>query len=254
MSRFSVSACMLTLLIAIPVVSLAQTRGRPASRPAAPASRPAPAVRAAPPARPAPPNTGGFNFNRDINARPAPAAQQRPAAAQRTIAQPQRQPVAQRSVGQPNTPATNFAHAPNTNTSGGPYQGRFHGQIVRNPRFAGGAWGWNRGVAWQPAPIYWGGGFWGPFALASLTDSLLFGSIIDNQNQLIYPSYQVEADSPGQQLLQDYGLQQTQCGPPSLVEIWGPDNSVICAFPDNSVASGNYEVDPSTFTLVPTSN
>jgi hypothetical protein len=101
--------------------------------------------------------------------------------------------------------------------------------------------------------VYWGGGFWGPFALGALTDALLFGSIADDREQLIYPSYQVEPDSPGEQLLQDYGLQQTQCGQANLVVIWGPDNSVICAFPNYSVAPGEYEVDPSTFTLLPVS-
>jgi hypothetical protein len=51
-------------------------------------------------------------------------------------------------------------------------------------------------------------------------------------------------------LLQDYGLQQTPCGPPDLVVIWGPDNSVICALPNNNVGPGNYSVDPETFSLV----
>ena len=97
---------------------------------------------------------------------------------------------------------------------------------------------------------YWGGGFWGSLALAELAGALLFGSIVDDQDQLIYPSYQVEPDSPGAQLLQNYGLQQTPCGPPNLVVIWGPDNSVICALPNDTVGPGNYELDPSTLTIV----
>jgi hypothetical protein len=50
--------------------------------------------------------------------------------------------------------------------------------------------------------------------------------------------------------LQNYGLQQTPCGPPDLVVIWGPDNSVICAYPNNLVGPGNYGVDPSSLTLI----
>jgi hypothetical protein len=151
----------------------------------------------------------------------------------------------------PNQSPVNYAHAPNATTSGGPYRGRFIGPVVRNAHAPSGSWGWNHGVAWRPAPVYWGGGFWGAFALAGLTDALLFGSINDDQAQLDYPSYQVQPDTPGAELLQDYQLQQTPCGPPDLVVIWGPDNSVICADPNDSVAPGNYQVDPATFTLVP---
>jgi hypothetical protein len=124
----------------------------------------------------------------------------------------------------------------------------FHGASVRNPHANGGAWYWNRGVAWTPAPIYWGGGFWGPWAFADTT-AILFGTLVDANND-VYQSYQVEPDSAGAQLLADYGLQQTPCGPPDLVVIWGPDNSVICAFPNSMVAPGNYQLDPSTLTLV----
>jgi hypothetical protein len=31
--------------------------------------------------------------------------------------------------------------------------------------------------------------------------------------------------------------------------IWGPDNSVICAYPNGLVGAGNYELDPATLTL-----
>jgi hypothetical protein len=97
---------------------------------------------------------------------------------------------------------------------------------------------------------YWGGGFWGGFALGSLGAALAFGAIDDQQAQLEYPSYEVQPDTPGALLLQNYGLQQTPCGPPDLVVIWGPDNSVICAFPNDNVAAGNYGIDPTTLTLV----
>ena len=207
------------------------------------------------PPRTVTPPSGGFNFNRDINAHPMPVerrAVQPPVTPQYV---PPRTPVTPQGPAGRTAPGagtgTNYRRAPSTpNTSGGPYQGRFHGPVVRNAHAPSGSWGWNHGVAWRSAPAYWGGGFWGPFALAALTGALLFGSVADDQNQIDYPSYQVEPDSPGAQLLQDYGLQQTDCGPPNLVMIWGPDNSVICAYPNDSVAPGNYDVDPSTFSLV----
>lgn len=42
----------------------------------------------------------------------------------------------------------------------------------------------------------------------------------------------------------------TSCVPPNLVVIWGPDDSVICAYPNNLVAPGNYKRDPATLTMV----
>lgn len=190
----------------------------------------------APPAPAAPPTQGqhGFVFPNETNVRPMPP---------------------QHPVVQPGSPGTvvngrPYRQAPYTGTiTGGPYHGQFHGPVVRNPHRWWG-WGWNHGVPWYPAPIYWGGGFWGPFAFSGFTAGLLFGSIIDSQDQMIYPSYQIGQSSPGAQLLQDYGLQQTECGPPNLVVIWGPDNSVICAYPNDLVAPGNYQLDPATLTIV----
>jgi hypothetical protein len=181
----------------------------------------------APQARAVAPGSGGFNFNHDISARPAPAVPQRP----------------------PSRPIVNAPRPANVNP-GAPNGRRFTGPVVRNPRAPGGTWGWNRGVAWNPAPAYWGGGFWGPFALANLAGAVLFGMTADGQNQT-YSSYEIQPDTPGAELLGDYQLQQTQCGPPNLVVIWGPDNSVVCAYPTDAVGPGNYQVDPSTFTLVP---
>jgi hypothetical protein len=273
----SISA--LALMAVLPVAALAQQHDRgnsgrtsgPASH-SAPAAHTAPVIRAAPVTRTAPvartaplvrtaPQTVnaspvGFNLNRDIGNHPAPVRQP-PVATLRTVTTQHpivrgRVPVvSQQPPSRP--PAVNFPHAPYNGTAGGPYHGRFTGPIVRNAHAPSGAWGWNHGVAWRSAPVYWGGGFWGPFAIASLTSAIVFGSIVDDQDQVVYPSYQVEPDSPGEQLLQDYGLQQTQCGPPGLVTVWGPDNSVICAFPNDAVPPGNYEVDPSTFDLVPAS-
>jgi hypothetical protein len=162
----------------------------------------------------------------------------------------------QRPVTQPASNGTGANHATlkyvppaSRNVTGGPYRGEFNGRVIHNPRRWGG-WGWNRGIHWYPAPIYWGGGFWGPFATGGLTTGLLFGSIIDYQDQAIYPSYQIEPSSPGAELLENYGLQQTECGPPNLVVIWGPDNSVICAYPNDMVGPGNYQLDPTTLTIV----
>jgi hypothetical protein len=247
-------------------------RPAPAFRAAAPAPRPAPVARTAPQTTQAPPIAGGFNFNHDITTRPVttqPVMVRRPVTTQPvTVDRPvTTQPIVRRSpvtTQQPvlsqqpprrtgNPGVANYPHAPYANTGTTPFHRRFTGPVVRNTRAPGGNWGWNRGVVWQPAPVYWGGGFWGPFAIAALANSLLYGSIVDDQDQLQYPSYQVEPDSPGAELLQDYGLQQTQCGPPGLVNIWGPDNSVICAFPNDQVGPGNYEVDQSTFTLIPES-
>jgi hypothetical protein len=204
---------------------------------------------------------GGFNFNQDVG-RPAPSTRgpgsmQRPAYAQRpgTIERPESsQRYGQQSLGRENGAAAGYRRPSFTRSaSGGPYGDRFHGQGIRDPRDRGGQWGWNHGRHWDPAGIYWGGGFWGAFALVDLDESLAYGSIDDDQDQVDYPSYQVQPDTPGEQLLSDYGLEQTQCGPPNLVVIWGPNNSVICALPDADVGPNNYQVDPATFTLVPAS-
>jgi hypothetical protein len=97
-------------------------------------------------------------------------------------------------------------------------------------------WYWNRGQAWVASPGYWGGGFWGAFSV---------GLAFNNAGY-----YSVQADSPGSQLLANYGLQQTDCNQPNLVDILGPDGSEICAYPNNEVGAGQYQVDPSTLSLV----
>ncbi len=178
----------------------------------------------------------GFSFPHETGAQPIPPS--RPVA-----------PPISPSTGANRTTAT-YTRAPfNGNVTGGPYHGQFHGPPIYNPhRWP--RWGWNHGVIWYPAPIYWGGGFWGPFAFGGLTAGFLFGSIVDYQDQVIYPSYEIAPTSPGAELLQNYGLTQTECGPPNLVVIWGPDESVICAYPNNIVAPGNYELDPATLTIV----
>jgi hypothetical protein len=125
----------------------------------------------------------------------------------------------------------------------------YHGATVTNPVYHGyAAWGWNGGVAWYPAPYYWGGGFWGAFAIGA-TSAAIYGSIVA-ANNVTYTSYQVQPQSAGAKLLSSYGLTQTPCGPPNLVVIYGPNNSVICAHPNSLVSAGNYSVNSQTLTIV----
>ena len=99
------------------------------------------------------------------------------------------------------------------------------------------AWDWNHGRVWSPSPRYWGGGFWGAFVLGlNFNDGGGY--------------YAVQQGFPGAQLLANYGLQQTDCNQPNLVDIFGPDGSEICAYPNDEVAPGEYQVDPSTLSLV----
>ncbi|MGB8798238.1 MAG: hypothetical protein WCC70_11860 [Candidatus Aquilonibacter sp.] len=125
----------------------------------------------------------------------------------------------------------------------------YHGAAVVNPVYGGyPVYGWNGGYAWYAAPYYYGGGFWGPFAIG-VTSAAVYGSIVAANNQTI-TSYQVQPDSPGAKLLQSYHLTQTACGPPGLVVIYGPNNSAICADPNNLVSAGNYSVNSQTLTIV----
>lgn len=122
----------------------------------------------------------------------------------------------------------------------------WHGAVVVNPVYRGPAWGWNRGVVWAPNYGYWGGGFWGAFAVGAATAAVM-GSIYYNNQR--YTSYQVSGGSPGAQLLSNYGLQQVPCGPPGLVVIYGPNNGIICANPNGRVAAGTYAVNENNLSL-----
>jgi hypothetical protein len=113
---------------------------------------------------------------------------------------------------------------------------------------AGGAYGWNGGVVWAPAYGYWGGGFWGAWAIG-MTSAALFGSIVNTTTHETIVSYEVQPSSPGSTMLSNYQLTQVQCGPPNLVEIYGPENSVICANPNNLVQAGQYNLDTQTLSL-----
>ena len=109
-------------------------------------------------------------------------------------------------------------------------------------------WGWNGYVAWYPAPYYYGGGFWGPWAVG-MTTAVIYGEIEDEETHEKHESYQVEPESPGAKLLAGYELTQTQCGPNGLVVIHGPNNSVVCATPNARVAAGNYDLDVTNLTI-----
>ncbi len=125
----------------------------------------------------------------------------------------------------------------------------YHGATVGNPVYGGyPAWGWNGGTAWYAAPYYYGGGFWGAYAIG-VTSAAVYGSIVAANNATI-ESYQVQPESPGAKLLSSYQLTQTPCGPPNLVVIYGPNSSVICAHPNQLVAAGNYSVNSSNLTIV----
>lgn len=125
----------------------------------------------------------------------------------------------------------------------------YHGAVVTNPVYAHyPAWGWNGGYAWYPAPYYWGGGFWGAMAIGAAS-AAVYGSIVA-ANNASYTSYQVQPTSPGAKLLQNYQLTQVPCGPAGLVVIYGPNNSVICARPNDLVSAGNYSVNSSTLSIV----
>ena len=137
------------------------------------------------------------------------------------------------------------------NANGNGYHGGYNsygyrGAVVVNPVYHGAAWGWNHGVAWAPYPSYWGGGFWGSFAAGAATAAVMGSIYRSNQT---YTSYQVAPSSPGSTLLSNYGLQQTQCGSGNLVVIYGPNNGVICAYPNDRVAAGSYAVNADTLTL-----
>jgi hypothetical protein len=123
--------------------------------------------------------------------------------------------------------------------------------VIRNPVYVNNsAWGWNHGVAWYPAGNYWGGGFWGAFAIgvtSAAVGAAVYGSIVSNN--VTYTSYQVAPSSPGATFLSNYQLTQVQCGPPGLVVVYGPSNSVICANPNHLVSAGYYELDTQTLSI-----
>ena len=147
------------------------------------------------------------------------------------------------TVNRPNNGNNNINNINNNNIN-------VNRNVVVNPVYHGGAaWGWNRGVAWYPAPAYYGGGFWGPFAIG-VTSVLVWGTIVNSQTHQTVTSYQVQPSSPGSTLLSNYGLTQVQCGPANLVVIYGPNDSAICANPNSLVSAGEYTVDSTNLSIV----
>jgi hypothetical protein len=134
---------------------------------------------------------------------------------------------------------------PSISYASGPYR-VWRGPVIGNPR-RWGWWAWNRYAIWHPLTSYWGGGFWGRWSM--LNPPVLYGSVAGYDDRQLFASYGVASQSPGAQILRDYGLTQTECGATNLVVIWGPDSSVICAYPNGLVGAGNYELDPASLTL-----
>ncbi|HEV8022783.1 MAG TPA: hypothetical protein VGP41_16025 [Candidatus Lustribacter sp.] len=215
-------------------------------RPAAPATRPAG-------------GGGGFNLNNDFQRsaqRPAGAPAQRPA--QLPNGGNGNGNVVNRPgggngnvVNRPGGGNGNNINNGNRNNNNVVINGGNRGAVIVNPRYpvGGPAWGWNHGSPWYPAPGYWGGGFWGALAIG-VTSAAVFGAIVNSTTQQTITSYQVQPNSPGATMLQNYGLQQVPCGPPNLVVIYGPNNSVICAIPNANVAAGQYNLDSTQLSLV----
>jgi hypothetical protein len=113
-------------------------------------------------------------------------------------------------------------------------------------------WWWNDGRRWHSDDNYWGGGFWGNF-LASMVTLGLTSAIINADNSNDAPNYVViKENSPGYYLFNNYGLTQVECDTSEdLVFIYGPQNSLICAFPNDNVPAGNYDVNQEGLLLVP---
>ena len=182
-----------------------------------------------------PPGGGGFNLSNDM--RPVP----RPGSPGAGGAGGVQRPPGTGAGGIQRPPAGPGGRPPLTRPPGAP-------PPVRPPRPPPPNWNWNGGAIWYPAPIYWGGGFWGPWAFG-VTTAVVFGSIVDEETHETVSSYEVAKDSPGAKVLAAYELTQTPCGPAGLVVIHGPDNAPVCATPNSSVAAGDYYLDVSNLTL-----
>src|SRR5580692_7665163 len=183
---------------------------------------------------------GGFNFSRDTGRAPSTRPSQ-PGNGNRggNVNNGNRNNNGNINNSNRNNNNINNGNRTNINVSGN--------TVIRNPVYVNNAaWGWNHGVAWRPAYGYWGGGFWGAMAIG-VTSAAVFGTIAYNNRT--YTSYQVQASSPGATFLSNYQLTQVQCGPAGLVVVYGPENSVICANPNNLVAAGNYQLSTDTLTI-----
>lgn len=50
-------------------------------------------------------------------------------------------------------------------------------------------------------------------------------------------------------MLQAYKLQQVECKSEGVVVIYGPENSVVCATPNDIVAAGTYDLNVDDLTI-----
>ena len=198
-------------------------------------------------------NQGGFNLNRDVPSSPGrgTSTAYRPGYDNNTIGNRTGNTTVGNRNNNSNTNVNrNDINRNNINANRNVHvnQYGYHGAVIGNPVYHGPAWGWNHGAVWSPSSAYWGGGFWGTFA-AGVATAVVMGTVVNAATNQTNTSYKVSQDSPGAQLLSNYGLQQVACGPPNLVVIYGPNNGVICANPNNTVAAGNYAVNMDDLTL-----
>ena len=84
-----------------------------------------------------------------------------------------------------------------------------------------------------------------------MTSAAVYGAVEDEEHDVTYNSYEVQAGTPGATFLSTYQLTQVKCGPSGLVVVYGPENSVVCATPNEYVGEGQYRLDTVTLSLIP---
>jgi hypothetical protein len=143
----------------------------------------------------------------------------------------------------------NYSNRVNRNTVNNVNNVNVNRNVVVNPRGYN-SWGWHGGSPWYPNRTYWGGGFWGPFAagavVGGITGSLITAAANQNNNTVIV----VQQGTPGYNLLDSYGLKQTNRCDETVVIIYGPENSIICATPNTIVRAGRYDIDAEKLILI----
>ena len=106
-------------------------------------------------------------------------------------------------------------------------------------------------MSWYPAPYYWGGGFWGAMAIG-VTSAAVYGAIEDEETNVTYNSYEVQTGHARRDLFvvvpSHPDAMRTASG---LVVVYGPENSVVCAQPNEYVGEGAYRLDTVTMDLIP---
>ena len=126
-------------------------------------------------------------------------------------------------------------------------------RYIINPRNRWINWGWNNGDRWYPNDNYWGGGFWGNFLLEALARGIINSIVYSGNNNNNYPAYvTLQPNSPGYYLFDSYGLTQAQCDDQEedLVYVYGPQDTLVCAYPTETVIAGSYDADPQDLILV----